>query len=494
VRWIPVVVGLVSATLASPPAQSPRPAAHVQVLAINDFHGALEPPDGTGGQLAGAPAGGAAFLATHLRKLRAGHPATITVGAGDLIGASPLPSAIAHDEPAVEALDAMDLRVSAMGNHELDEGPAELLRLQRRAGFRWLAANTLRGGEPLLAPTALELVGGRRIGFVGLTLRNTPLGVAPGGADGLTFADEAQTANRYAAALKRSGAEAVVVLLHEGGGVDGEDPNGCAGFRGPVIDVVERFSADVDAVATAHTHGAYVCDVGGIPVASASSNGRLVTAWDLDFSRGGRPVVRARNVVVRRDVAPDPAVAAIVARARRHAAPVGDRVVGHLDAGVDRQALGTLIADADLAATRELRADAALMNRAGIRSDLAAGAVTYADAFDVLPFSHDLVVRTYTGAQLRAVLSQQYGREDGDADLGRSSNLHETRAGDRVTAVAIDGRPVADDDRVRIAMNRFLAEGGDGFSALRAGTPPVTAGADVDALTAYLGRPPASIR
>jgi 5'-nucleotidase len=121
---------------------------YVQLLAINDFHGHLAPntPGSiqvgccnavrnsqgvqTGWTQKTVPAGGVEYLATHMKMLRERNSNTITVGAGDLIGASPLVSALFHDEPAIEAMNALGLDVTGVGNHEFDEGVPELLRMQ----------------------------------------------------------------------------------------------------------------------------------------------------------------------------------------------------------------------------------------------------------------------------------------------------------------------------------------------------------------------------
>ena len=100
----------------------------VQLLAINDLHGNLEPPAGAEGMVNRVLAGGAEYLATHLRKAASDNPNSIVVAAGDLMGASPLLSGLFHDEPTIEAMNAMHLDVTSIGNHELDHGPAELLR------------------------------------------------------------------------------------------------------------------------------------------------------------------------------------------------------------------------------------------------------------------------------------------------------------------------------------------------------------------------------
>jgi 5'-nucleotidase len=199
----------------------PKPV-EVQLLDLNDFHGNLEPPSGSSGRTQIGPAttqtvnsGGAEFLATQLAQLAQQQKKhnTITVAAGDLIGASPLLSAAFHDEPTIESLGLAGLDYASVGNHEFDEGPAELLRIQNGgchpvdgcadgtpfegADFQYLSANAFmtETGEPLLAPYAIDNVQGVKVGFIGMTLEGTPDIVSAEGTAGLTFADEVATAN-----------------------------------------------------------------------------------------------------------------------------------------------------------------------------------------------------------------------------------------------------------------------------------------------------------
>ena len=245
------ILGLALAALAAlaiavPAAQAAKPPkpskdVSVQLLGINDFHGNLEPPTGSGGlitEVAGGtavPAGGAVYLANQLRTLRQQNPNSLTVSAGDLIGASPLLSALFHDEPTIEAFNEMGLDLNAVGNHEFDEGVTELLRMQNGgcgpdnscpngtfggANFGFLAANVVYKdtGEPIFPPYAIRKFGNIKVGFIGMTLEGTPNIVSASGIQDVDFLDEAETANKYAAELRNEhGVRAIVVLLHEGG-------------------------------------------------------------------------------------------------------------------------------------------------------------------------------------------------------------------------------------------------------------------------------------
>ncbi|MFI6065920.1 bifunctional metallophosphatase/5'-nucleotidase [Micromonospora sp. NPDC051227] len=511
----------------------PKPV-DVTLLALNDFHGNLEPPTGSSGTIAGQTAGGVEFLATHLAELRAAAKKknTITVAAGDLIGASPLLSAAFHDEPTIEALSMAGLDYASVGNHEFDEGAAELLRIQnggchpvdgcadgtpyRGAGFQYLSANAFKTatGKPLMAPYAIHKVQGVKVGFIGMTLEGTPQIVSQQGVAGLSFADEADTANRYARELRRKGVQAIVVLLHEGGTQASTGGiNDCVGMTGPIVDITNRMDPSIDVVVSGHTHQAYNCDINGKLVTSASSFGRLVTDIDLKIDRRSGDVLSAsaNNVVVTRDVAKDPRQTALIDRYKTVLGPVADRQVGETTTAITKtqetlfgtalgeSPLGNLIADAQLAATDdEQNAVAAFMNPGGVRADLDAGPVTYEEAFTVQPFANNLVTLDLTGAQLYCVLEQQFvtGRTLYPSATvgyvvdpnGTTGTVADPCAGTRVVrgSLTIGGTAVDTAATYRVTVNNFLAGGGDGFSALTGGTNLVTGQIDLDAFVVYL--------
>ncbi|MEU1750776.1 bifunctional metallophosphatase/5'-nucleotidase [Micromonospora arida] len=530
-----LAVAAFGAVATSPEQADARPKpVDVTLLALNDFHGNLEPPSGSSGTIAGQTAGGVEFLATHLAELRAAAKKknTITVAAGDLIGASPLLSAAFHDEPTIEALSMAGLDYASVGNHEFDEGAAELLRIQnggchpvdgcadgtpyRGAGFKYLSANAFKTatGQPLMAPYAIHKVQGVKVGFIGMTLEGTPQIVSQQGVAGLTFADEADTANRYARELRRKGVETIVVLLHEGGTQAATGGiNDCVGMTGPIVDITNRMDPSIDVVVSGHTHQAYNCDINGKLVTSASSFGRLVTDIDLKIDRRSGDVISAaaNNVVVTRDVAKDPKQTALIERYKTVLGPVADRQVGETTTAITKtqetlfgttlgeSPLGNLIADAQLAATDdEQNAVAAFMNPGGVRADLNAGPVTYEEAFTVQPFANNLVTLDLTGAQLYCVLEQQFvtGRTLYPSATvgyvvdpnGTTGTVADPCAGTRVVrgSLTLGGTTVDTAATYRVTVNNFLAGGGDGFSALTGGTNLVTGQIDLDAFVDYL--------
>ncbi len=504
----------------------------VQLLAINDFHGNLEPPSGSSGLISGIPAGGVEYLATHLAQLRATNPNTLVVSAGDLIGASPLLSGLFHDEPTIEAANLFGLDLNAVGNHEFDEGATELLRMQEGgchpvdgcqdgtgfdgAEFDFLAANVKwqETGDTIFPPYKIVHFQGVKVGLIGMTLEGTPEIVTPSGIAGLEFLDEADTVNALVPELRKQNVETIVVLIHEGGFPTGAF-NECPGISGPIVDIVNRTSDEVDLFVSGHTHQAYNCVIDGRPVTSASSFGRVVTDIDMKISRASKnPVeIRVDNKIVTRDVDRDPAQTALIDAYRVVAAPIANRVVGSITADITRSnntagesSLGDHIADAQLAATAPANlggAVVALMNPGGIRTDLVfnqisggelPGQVTYGEIFAVQPFGNNLVTMTLTGDQLERVLEQQWGPGTRQVILQISDSLRYTwdasaPIGDRIatSSIMINGSPISPVASYRVTVNNFLADGGDGFTVLREGTNRLGGVVDTDAFADYLG-------
>lgn len=552
-----------------------RAPVEVKIIAFNDFHGNLEPPRlsvpvATGGTgVPGAPAGGVAYLASAINGLRAANPYHVVVSAGDLIGASPLVSAAFLDEPTVMAMNLIRLDFNAAGNHEFDRGRAELLRMQAGgcakhtqrqpcridrfpgAKFAFLAANTVtERGTPLFAPTAIRSFGrGRdrvRVGFIGMTLKGTSSLVAPPAIAGLRFRDEADTANALVPRLRAAGADAIVLLIHQGVRTKvAYNDKSCDGLEGELLPVLSRLSPAIDVVVSGHTHRAYVCDHGRVDPArpflltSAGLGGTLLTDITIAIDPRTRKVTRKRadNVIVQSEpfdsatgrvaidvryarYQPDREVAALVARYAAAAAPLAARIVGRLSAPALRartpsreQVLGNLIADAQLAATRAPAAGGAriaFMNPDGVRADIvpgADGAVTYGQLFTAQPFGNDLVVKSFTGRQIRALLEQQFeGAHSVTAPkvLLTSSTLRygydlSRPAGERIVDPRVEGAPLADGAVYRVTMNSFLASGGDDFPLFVDGTDPFVGPQDIDALEAYVAAsdaltPPATDR
>jgi 5'-nucleotidase len=527
-----------AAVTAQPAAAAPAaPTASVRLLSLNDFHGNLEPPSGSSGTAidengASVPAGGAAFVAAHLKRLADAD--TLTVAQGDLIGASPLISAAYHDEPSVEFLGRVGVTASAVGNHEFDEGYEELLRIQnggchpvdgcspagewQGAAFDYLGANVLHkhDHEPAIKPWTIRVINGVRVGFIGVVTKTTPSIVTPEGVADLTFDDEVAAANRAAAELRERGVKSMVLLVHEGDNVpSGQRPDACGVVPGAGTRIARDADPEIDMVLAGHTHQQYLCtvtDPAGRPrlYSSGSSFGRVITQVDFQVDRRTQDVVRSSvrgdNHVVTRTVPPDPETERFVQTWKDRVAERANQPVGRITADLTRApspagetALGDVIADAQLASMRDEGAQIALMNPGGVRTDLTFaaggsegdGVVTYGEAFAVQPFSNVMGATTLTGTELDALLEQQWAgvREN---ILQPSANLRFTidrgrPVGDRVSGITVDGAPVDPSATYRVAANNFLLGGGDGFTVFQQGDNTVLGPIDLDAFIEYMG-------
>lgn len=527
----------------------------ISLLSFNDFHGQLQPANASvpvrqddSGTIEKVPAGGAAYLAGLISQLRADHPEwTLVVAAGDLIGASPLVSSLFHDEPTIDVLNQLGLAVSAVGNHEFEKGRDELFRLQRGgcfppsadgrqgvvgrdtcmsdgrfegAKFRYLGANVIdrRSGRPLLPAYDVREVGGVRVGFVGVTLKETPATMPSKLVEGLDFADEVETINALVPELKRQGVALIVALLHQGAETKSAAINdfSCPGLSGALMRIVDRLDPAVRVVISGHTHEAYVCRrPDGRLMTQAGQYGRLVTQIDIRVDPVSGKVLEtsAKNHVAANGgtllpVVKDAAVEALVGRYAALTAERAQLIVGHVAAPLSRAAsfsgerpLGNVLADAYLSGGREAAAQIAFVNPGGIRGELTRDlAVSFGQLYAVHPFGNTLITLALSGEQLRRVLEQQWEKpqppsgnvlavsagfsyiwdaaQAGGAEPGQGRRI--VPGSIRLNGVVIDPAQL-----YRVTVNSFLAFGGDNFSVFTEGKTLAESENDLDVLMAY---------
>jgi 5'-nucleotidase len=549
----------------------PHRTTDVHLLAWNDFHGNLQP---AGLTMYGRYAGGAAFLAKAVRDRQKQYGRwQATVVDGDNIGASPLVNGLFNEEPATIVANLMNVDYASVGNHEFDKGKDELRRIQRGgcattgckaapyavkrhghlkttntypgADFTYLSANVTDNatGKPLFPAYGVKRfpsTSGKPIsvGFIGEVLQATPTIVSPAGVKGLTFADEADTANKAAKRLAREGVHIPVLVLHQGASQTGSPtaPGGCAGnLAGSDVEAItKRLDPSIKVIMTAHTHAEYRCTItiNGATrlITSAASFGRILSDIKLTVDdRTGQLVSadaansiveNALNTpgpgVVRKDdpSKADPTVAKVVQQYVTASAPLADKVIGKVQGDLTRtpsalgeSTLGDVIADAQLAATSDASrggAQLALMNPGGVRADLnaddisggeAVGEVTYGEAFTVQPFGNSLVTKTMTGDMLRRVLEQQFAGCAGQSTqkimqvsstLTYQSNPAAATCAGKIGEIRVNGAVVTPATSMRVTMNNFMASGGDGFTVFNEGTNALGGAQDIDAFAAYL--------
>lgn len=533
----------------------------VKLLGINDFHGQLS----AGRRVSNRPVGSAAVLASYLRTAQAGvEDKTVIVHAGDHVGATPPASALLQDEPAISFLNQLgndhcrypkreeseseddDSKrshhernehtehaewhpkcnlVGTLGNHEFDEGVAEMRRLLnggnhsngpflenpwRGARFPYVSANVLdiRPGEPILPPYVIKKIDGVPIAFIGAVLKATPTIVTPSGVAGVRFLDEAETINRYIPELRKKKVRTIVVLIHQGGRQNiysGPTRPAAPLVSGDIVDIVDRLDDEVDVVISGHWHSftnVIINNQNGKPVliTQAFSSGTAYGDIDLEISRISHDVVAKSAAIVTTwadegpGLTPDNAAARLTAAAEELVAPLVNRVIGsaatnitRAENGAGESALGNLIADAQRAVHAT---DFAFMNAGGIRADITAGEVTWGELFTVQPFGNSLVKMELTGQQIYTLLEQQWVGQT-FARILKTSGLRYTwnaaaPVGSRIVAIYRNGVPIDTGAMYSVTVNSFLADGGDNFLVLRDGVNRVGGAVDLDALIAYI--------
>ncbi len=472
------------------------------ILTFNDYHGRITIPD---------------FFAT-LENARqaAGEDQSIVLSVGDNEGASLFESSILGDNPTIETLNAMDVDASVVGNHEFDKGWSHLqdriagTNGATKADFPYVSAN-IDGVTPSVQPYTIIERNGVKVGYIGATTAELPSLVSPAGIKGLTVTDPVAAVNKYAEQLS-----------------DGDESNGeadviVAGYHDGAIDsITNETDPNVDVILTAHTHETYVRDAQGRPLTQAGSYGdgfnQIKVTYD-DVTKEVTAKADPADIVPTEEGAAEdstsPRIAEvqdILARALEASETEGAKKIATATAAFSRGGMG-------LAEPAEDRGDESTMsnlvanmfsqylsdvtgkdvigvqNPGGTRADLDEGEVTFKEAASILPFANTLMTTQITGAQFKTLLEQQW-QPDGSSRpylaLSLSDNVSwtfdESRpAGDRVTSITIDGKPIDPKATYVVGSGSFLISGGDNFAVLADGTNPTDTGwTDLDAWSAWL--------
>lgn len=500
---------------------------NLQILAINDFHGNIATSSSSFGGV-----GRADFLAANIKAAQIDADNSIFVSAGDLIGATPLISALFHDEPTIEAMNLIGLDINGVGNHEFDEGTEELLRMANGgshpvdgdldgdgfagASFEFLAANVVveQTDETLFPAYAVRTYQDVKVAFIGMTLKGTPTIVTPSGVAGLSFKDEIDTVNDLIPELQENNIESIVVLLHEGGFSPGGSNDCEGGLFGTIADITEALDDAVDLVIAGHTNDEFVCEIDGKWVTMADNAGRLFTNINVTLDRETKDmtVVSINNIPNQQaGITPDPIVTTLIDKYDTLSAPLANAVVGKITTNITRSrnaagesGLGDVITDAHLQSTAPIGfggAVVAFTNSGGIRNDLffaassaieTDGDVTYSEAFGVQPFGNTLVTMTLTGTQIDTLLEQQWIGRTSPSILQVSAGFSYTwnalqSEGSKVdpSSVTINGVKLDLTASYRVTVNSFMADGGGNFPVLLEGTDRLGGEIDVDALVTY---------
>ena len=486
----PAVAPLAPASVNASRPPFPAGTRFLRIIATNDFHGALEPrPDANG-----VRRGGAAYVAAAIDRARAEcapRCETLLLDAGDMFQGTPA-SNLAYGRPVVEYYNRMGYAAAALGNHEFDWGTDSLRARMRQAKYGIFGANVrYTDGRDVkwIRNDTIVKRGATRIGIIGVSTVSTPTSTRAGDVVGLRFDDPAPIVDSIGTALRKRGANFVVVIAHAGASCGRDGATDCGG---EIIDFARKLTTKVDAIVSGHTHTLVNTEVKGIPVVQARSSGRAIDVLDLPIGRStGLPVRHQVRELAADTIQPVPAIDSIVRRAVARVSSLVDRHVATIPATLPRQGpqypLGNLIADAQRWAGK---GDVAIMNNGGIRTELRAGDATYGSLFEIQPFGNTLYALTMTGSQLRGLLEAMLARNSVDDHVsGLTIKYDPTRPkGARIVSVTmVDNSPLSDTKTYDVIVNDFLATGGEGYNAGGRATvsKPLNI-VDLDALIDYL--------
>lgn len=462
-RLTAALIVLLLAALLAGAAWSPQPGVvRLDLVSVNDFHGALA---------ANGQNPGAARLAAFLKAERAKNPAgTLLLSAGDMFQGSP-DSNLLHGKTVVAFMNEAGFDAMALGNHEFDWGLDVLRERKAQAAFPMLSANIMEKDSgrrvEFVRPYIILERQGLKIAVVGFTTPDTAVTTNPKHVAKFLFADPSAVLTALLPELKAQGVAVVVALGHLAS-YPGEEPAGEAAELAK--------TGAVAAVISGHSHLKVAGKVAGVPVVQAYYNGRSVAVVHLAVNAANGELLGATAEVrdVPADLAPDPATAAIVAAAQREIAPVKGLVLGRSAATLSHDRyqlspLGQWVTDAMRAA---VQTDIALCNGGGLRTGLAAGTVTLGDLYAVVPFDNNLYVAAMTGGQVLAALEHGVGNEKfGTLQFSglRVEFDRHAPAGSRVKAVTLaDGSPLAAERVYTVAVSDFLVAGGDEYVMVKA--------------------------
>lgn len=455
----------------------------ISVTNITDLHGHLE--DGLSDPAKAGDEIGVARLQSLIKQVNEAQEFNLT-SSGDNVGGSAFVSAISDDKYTLEALNAMGMKATAVGNHEFDKGTEDLTdRIQPASDYPILGANVLKDGKPLLDASHVEEIDGVKVGYVGTVTQNTKFKVSAAKIPGVTFTDPVEATNKEATRLKESGeADVVVSLFHE----DAEE-------------YAKGFNKDVDILFGGDTHQTTQGTVerdGALPLqwAQGYEYGKLLNDADITFDKAAGKVksidLKQYDATAAAQVEPDADIAGIVKKAQDEAEVEGSKSAGTVETDLFRgsdegqkpgsnrgveSTLNNFIAEGQrYAMSKQVGEDIDLgvMNAGGVRADLQGGDVTYKDIFEVQPFGNSVITAKVSGKDFITALENQW--QEGSRPrlaMGLSNNVqvvYDQKAshGQRVKAVTVNGEPLDPNKDYSIALSSFLAssdseKGGDGY-------------------------------
>lgn len=440
----------------------------INILTVNDFHGALSE---------GGKNPGMAKLAAFLKEEVAKNPAgTIIVSAGDMFQGTP-ESNMLYGEPVVEAMNELGFSAMAIGNHEFDWGIQVLKERIAQSNFPYLAANIIDKATgrvvSFVKPYTLVEKNGVKIAIIGLATPETAYKTNPKYSKNYNFVNPAQIVTQLLPELKQQGADIIIVLSHLGSAVEPLTQQ----VTGEAADLAREVPT-IDAIISGHTHMKVAGEVNSVPVIQAAYNGRAVGKLAFTFSKNNREVVTVASDVTELAVdklVADPAVQEIVDKVQEEIAPVKNKVLGQAVNEMHHEkfthsVLGQWVTDS---MRHRVKADIAFENGGGLRTSISAGTITLGKLYQVVPFDNTLITVDLTGQQVMAVLEHGiYNKQIGMLQFsGLIVEYDESLPdGKKLAKVTLnDGSNLSLTKTYKVVTNDFLAQGGDGFTMFSQG-------------------------
>ena len=440
----------------------------LQILSMNDYHGSL------------AESGknpGAAKVTQFLADQKAHNPeGTILLAAGDMMQGSP-DSNLLYGKSVIDVMNYLTFDAMTLGNHEFDWGIGVLEERIQQAAFPVLCANIIdrrTGKSPdFVKPYIIVERKGIKVAVIGVTTQETEVTTNPRVIANYAFADPASVIRYLVPQLKQQGAQVIVVLAHLGSYM-----NKAGIITGDGAKLV-RESTGSDAIITGHSHQTVYGKVEEIPVIQASYNGRAVGMIEMVIDSQSGTVQSSEVTVlpVPNTTVPDPAMEQFLHHSLQEIEPLKKTAVGYTryELSHDRSApvqtvLGQFVTDG---IRQTAKSDIAFCNTGGLRTSIAAGAITMGNLYEVMPFDNTLYTLDLTGKEVMEVLEYGLGNKQfGMMQYAGLTIVYDPQApqGNRIVSVKLlNGKPLAIDKTYKVVINDFMAAGGDGFIMLQGG-------------------------
>jgi len=438
----------------------------IDLVSINDFHGAVEETDKNVG---GEKLGGV------IKQKKADNPQTFVLGAGDLFQGSAI-SNLTKGEVVAALLKEYGMIYSAIGNHEFDWGAELIPQLARVGKFDFLAANIVKRTKdgqddaPLGQPYGVLEVGEKKIGFIGLTTLSTPHQTLPENVKDLVFLDPIATARKWEQHLReQEGVDVVFALTHMGSEMAGDT------IVGEAADLAKEVPT-LDGIFSSHSHRFVAGKVGNVPLVQAGANGRGLSNMSIIYTKDGERLATIGTIEhLTPHIASLPVDAAsqkIIETYKEKVAPILDEVLGtnYQDLPHDRHGVEnvSVMGQATAKMMQEIMGtDVAIINGGGIRSGLRAGDITVGDMYTVFPFDNTLVEAEVTGAHLKQLIT--HGINPALFSPGQFYGVNgwyerEEDGKPKLTSLRLlNGKKIEDDAMYRVATIDFLIAGGDWY-------------------------------